>query len=153
MLFPVASAITLFRKLTIRGENTKLKGRLMQDYVDMPPLIPLEHAGTQVVHFIRGKSDIESFWIAVTFRWRAASGRFVCFTVVNPPVFAGGVTSHLKNTSNAQLRCYEPLQNAHILHVCCAFSSARALSLNVICIFEMACSESVIISKICSNFA
>jgi hypothetical protein len=25
-------------------------------------------------------------------------------------------------------------------HVCCAFSSARALSLNVIFIFEMACS-------------
>jgi hypothetical protein len=27
-------------------------------------------------------------------------------------------------------------------HVCSAFSSARALSLNVICIFEMACSQS-----------
>jgi len=26
-------------------------------------------------------------------------------------------------------------------HVCCAFSSARALFLNVICIFEMACSN------------
>ena len=25
------------------------------------------------------------------------------------------ITSHLKNTSNAQLRCCEPLQNAHIL--------------------------------------
>jgi len=25
--------------------------------------------------------------------------------------------------------------------ICCAFSSARALSLNVICIFEMACSK------------
>ena len=28
-------------------------------------------------------------------------------------------------------------------HVCCAFSSARALSLNVICIFEMACSKPI----------
>ena len=26
-------------------------------------------------------------------------------------------TSHLKNASNAQLRCCEPPQNAHILHV------------------------------------
>jgi hypothetical protein len=26
-------------------------------------------------------------------------------------------------------------------HVCCAFSSAHALSLNVICIFEMACTD------------
>jgi len=55
-------------------------------------------------------------------------------------LYPGNVSeSHLKNTSNAQLRCCEPLQNAHILHVCSAFSSARALSLNVICIFEMAC--------------
>ena len=29
-------------------------------------------------------------------------------------------------------------------HVCCAFSSARALSLNVICIFEMACKQGVV---------
>ena len=52
-------------------------------------------------------------------------------------------TSHLKNTSIAQLRCCEPLQNAYIPLVCCAFSSARALSLNVICIFEIACNTSL----------
>jgi hypothetical protein len=33
----------------------------------------------------------------------------------------------------------EPLQNAHILPRMLRFTSARALSLNVICIFEMAC--------------
>ena len=31
---------------------------------------------------------------------------------LSSPLF---ITSHLKNTSNAPLRCCEPLQNAHIL--------------------------------------
>jgi len=30
--------------------------------------------------------------------------------------FGSWITSHLKNVSNAQLRCCEPLQNAHIPH-------------------------------------
>jgi hypothetical protein len=57
-------------------------------------------------------------------------------------VMGGDITNYLKNASNAQLRCYEPLQNAHILRVCCAFSSARALYSDVICIFETVYSSS-----------
>jgi hypothetical protein len=35
-------------------------------------------------------------------------------------------TSHLKNASNAQLRCCEPLQNAHILpRMLCFFIGSR----------------------------
>ncbi len=56
------------------------------------------------------------------------------------------------------LHSYKPSQKKHLTpnygvaslfkmltysRVCCAFSSARALSLNVICIFEMACSEKI----------
>lgn len=40
------------------------------------------------------------------------------------------------NGYNVQLRCCEPVQNANILHVWCAFSPARALSLNVVYIFR-----------------
>ena len=49
-------------------------------------------------------------------------------------------TSHLKNTSNAQSRRCEPLQNVLLIPPIiwrnCAFSSARALPLDAIYIVE-----------------
>ena len=57
-------------------------------------------------------------------------------------LFNDYIRSYLKNTSNAQLRCCGPPQNVPLIRQSAladsAFSSTRALSLNVICIFEIA---------------